>query len=1463
MKGDFSRLPLDPAASITGVWMQQGRVQLDADWNEQVALSAERARALAHDAMGGSGAPARDPGFQVTLRSALRLDGATTEAVVWNASGPGFDPGAPFTLEVRVAVRAGCAGTLLDRAGGYALSVSADGSITLRLDGPPPGEARAEPDASAAAPSDGAEAEGASAFDASSSPGIGAASAAAHRDTLTAPRAFPSQRPAWVTAVFDGASGCIYVDGELAAAGPVRAPAPSRGDDAPLTLGGAVRDGAPRGVVDGVLLEARVWGMARTPAQVRAGAARAPLPGTPGLAAWWPMDEGRGGWARDASGNGFDAELGGAGTAPPRWLEPSLFIGAGRYWVEGVGCENASEVPWSAQPSLPGARAPRGRGDALVYLEVWDRYLSAAEDPSLREVALAGGDTTGRTRTVWQVRAVELSREDEGEAEVRDPRGEDWSRHLPAPCGDGRMAARGTAAATDNRLYRVEVRGRGGAYGWPRPPAARADAVPVAAVPPGASEVRLEGSTAGRDGWRPGQWVELFSRATDAAGTAGTLHRVLRVADAEGGATLALDPPPPPVPAADNPRLRPVATFVWSADNGSSAWAVQALDVVGGTAVLDDGGRAGQLPVQGDWVEATDDAHALRGTPGPLCRVERMDGATLSVDLHPAPAGVSGDPRHHPVLRRWDPGPAGGGAERVVRGGAWVQLDGTVSVRFDAGGYRTGDWWTVPVREGAPTGIEWPASPAGPAALSPQGITRYAAPLALVRHRHGRARVHDLRQLLSPAHAGDFVRRTGPEWMTGPLHVHGDLAVGGTLQARLADGSVGTEQLAEHAVTRDKLAHYAVTHDRLAHHAVTTRKIEDGAVTHHKLAEHAVTTRKIEDGAVTHHKLAEHAVTTHKIEDGAVTHHKLAEHAVTTHKIEDGAVTHEKLAEHAVTTRTIEDGAVTKEKLAPGAFTADIPDSAVTAEKLANGAVTAEKLANGAVTKEKLAPGAFTADMIPNSAVTAEKLANGAVTKDKLAPGAFTADIPDSAVTAEKLANGAVTAEKLANGAVTAEKLAPGAFTANIPNGAVTEEKLASGAVTAISIADGAVLSVAIANGAVTAAAIANNAVTTTAIVDNAVTTAAIADNAVSWDQLGTDVQGMIKQWEPGQWQPGQGQQGQQGQGPEERPPRAAILTGSRVPPPGYAAMEGALAVPVATPAWRAVDALPLKDLAGAVCAALGGALYVLSGTAAELWRWWPEGGAWEPLAPPSRRRRGGALCAAGGRLHLLGGMDASENPVAAADAFDPATGTWASLAPLPTARAWMGAAELEGRVYAVGGRGERMALGHASAAVEAYDPAAGRWKSCRDMHLPRVHPAVAAAAGEVYAVGGASRVLLGAGRTATSESYDPAADRWTRQPRLPRPRMQSAVAALHDRLYVAGGREDDAPATADVRRLDPGAGAWVRFAPIPGPLRGPCAAAMDGVLYLVGGAGERGAPSTLLHACRLFTPLYPHRREG
>ena len=55
-------------------------------------------------------------------------------------------------------------------------------------------------------------------------------------------------------------------------------------------------------------------------------------------------------------------------------------------------------------------RWSRRRGDPgrafVAYLEVWERSVSAAEDPSLLDPALGGADTSVRAQTVWQARRL-------------------------------------------------------------------------------------------------------------------------------------------------------------------------------------------------------------------------------------------------------------------------------------------------------------------------------------------------------------------------------------------------------------------------------------------------------------------------------------------------------------------------------------------------------------------------------------------------------------------------------------------------------------------------------------------------------------------------------------------------------------------------------------------------------------------------------------------------------------------------------------------------------------------------------------------------------------------------------------------------------------------------------------------------------------------------------------------------
>lgn len=65
MYGDFSRMTFSRAKAYTGVWSQQGRVQLDADANEQTSIVLDWLRTLAVDFIGPFGGHVTRAGFHV------------------------------------------------------------------------------------------------------------------------------------------------------------------------------------------------------------------------------------------------------------------------------------------------------------------------------------------------------------------------------------------------------------------------------------------------------------------------------------------------------------------------------------------------------------------------------------------------------------------------------------------------------------------------------------------------------------------------------------------------------------------------------------------------------------------------------------------------------------------------------------------------------------------------------------------------------------------------------------------------------------------------------------------------------------------------------------------------------------------------------------------------------------------------------------------------------------------------------------------------------------------------------------------------------------------------------------------------------------------------------------------------------------------------------------------------------
>src|SRR5690349_4971638 len=65
MRGDFSRTTHRPNRHYSRVLLQQGRVLLDADWNEQIAIQLEAMRSMMSDLIGPHGGPSHALAFDI------------------------------------------------------------------------------------------------------------------------------------------------------------------------------------------------------------------------------------------------------------------------------------------------------------------------------------------------------------------------------------------------------------------------------------------------------------------------------------------------------------------------------------------------------------------------------------------------------------------------------------------------------------------------------------------------------------------------------------------------------------------------------------------------------------------------------------------------------------------------------------------------------------------------------------------------------------------------------------------------------------------------------------------------------------------------------------------------------------------------------------------------------------------------------------------------------------------------------------------------------------------------------------------------------------------------------------------------------------------------------------------------------------------------------------------------------
>lgn len=172
----------------------------------------------------------------------------------------------------------------------------------------------------------------------------------------------------------------------------------------------------------------------------------------------------------------------------------------------------------------------------------------------------------------------------------------------------------------------------------------------------------------------------------------------------------------------------------------------------------------------------------------------------------------------------------------------------------------------------------------------------------------------------------------------------------------------------------------------------------------------------------------------------------------------------------------------------------------------------------------------------------------------------------------------------------------------------------------------------------------------------------------------------------------------------------------------------------------------------------------------------------------------------------------------------------WAELAPLPAARGGLAVAAVGDSLYAIAGQTDSGVSGE----VTRYTPD-NIWRARQAKPTPVRDVSGVVVGGQVYVPGGCDA----AGRPQSIvEVYNPATDRWTTAPPLPRAMCGYALAALDGKIYVIGGWDGER-ARAETLIYTPGASGWQEGPSMLTPRAYAAAAVIDGHIYVIGGAND------------------------